>query len=133
MRLIIFPCCGLLSLLLSSCAFQNASRAIPSTPSTVSPGRSLGSATLQRDTLSHILFTDVISTNAAHEKCQDRTLIKMEVLERPQNVRMDGRKLVQGHWTERWTLNRCGKLVAYRVTYLAEEKTGISYDVKLDQ
>jgi hypothetical protein len=79
------------------------------------------------------LFTDVISTNAAHEKCQDRTLTKMEVLERPQNVRMDGRKLVQGQWTERWTLNRCGKLVAYRVTYIAEEKTGISYEVKPDQ
>jgi hypothetical protein len=88
---------------------------------------------LQRDTLSYLIVTDKIASGAAQAKCQDRTVVNTEVIEQPRDVRLEGKRLLQGRWTERWTLNRCGSLIPYRVAYVANEKTGISYDVTPDR
>ncbi len=84
---------------------------------------------LQRDTLSQLIVTDKIAAGSAQVKCQDRTVVNTEVIEQPQDVRLEGKRLLQGRWTERWTLNRCGSLILYRVAYVADGKAGISYDV----
>jgi hypothetical protein len=97
------------------------------------PGHSLSSPMLQRDTLSQLIVTDKIAAGAAQVKCQDRTVVNTEVIEQPQDVRREGKRLLQGRWTERWTLDRCGSLVLYRVAYSADGKSGISYEVTPDR
>jgi hypothetical protein len=81
---------------------------------------------LQRDTLSYLIVTDKIAARASQAQCQDRTIVNTEVIEQPHEVQLEGKRLLQGRWTERWTLNRCGTLIPYRVAYSADEKTGLS-------
>ena len=56
--------------------------------------------------------------------CAERKVTKTEVVE----ARPDGAPAV-----ERWTLDRCGKAVRYRVRYTASPKGGDDYDVQLEK
>ena len=122
-----------LCFLFLGCTAQRPPQTASFTSSTKLPGHSLSSPLLQRDTLSYLLVTDKIAARTTQAKCQDRTVVNTEVIEQPQDVRLEGKRLLQGRWAERWTLNRCGTLILYRVAYTADEKAGISYDVTPDR
>jgi hypothetical protein len=56
--------------------------------------------------------------------CTERKVVNAEVLE----ARRDGTPAV-----ERWTLDRCGKAVRYRVRYTPNPKGGDDFDVQLEK
>jgi hypothetical protein len=56
--------------------------------------------------------------------CTERKVVNAEVLE----ARRDGTPAV-----ERWTLDRCGKAVRYRVRYPASPKGGDDFEVQLEK
>jgi hypothetical protein len=57
-------------------------------------------------------------------KCTERKVVKTETIE----SRPDGTPSV-----ERWTLDRCGKLVNYRVRFTPNSKGGTDFDVQLEK
>jgi len=58
------------------------------------------------------------------KNCAQRKVAKIEVLE----TRPDGAPTV-----ERWTLDRCGKLVNHRIRFTANPKGGTNLDVQLEK
>ena len=81
------------------------------------PGETLASARLQYDVLQPILALD----RAADPSCKKREIANTEVLSRTASER-----------TERWTLNRCGKLVRYLVTVSPTPGGGTDFQVRMD-
>src|SRR5215475_2643838 len=108
MRRNLFLTPAVLCFLFLGCTAERPPQTAPSTFATKLPGHSLSSPMLQRDTLSYLIVTDKIAAGATQAKCQDRTVVNTEVIEQPQDVRLEGKRLLQGRWAERWTLNRCG-------------------------
>ena len=87
--------------------------ATANTTRSVVPGQTLGSPLLQRDTMDQLLSSDRI----AAPDCRQRTIINTEVLEK-----VDG-----DSWKERWSLDRCGKIIHYEIRYTADGKGGTSF------
>jgi hypothetical protein len=69
------------------------------------PGPTVASPVLQRDTLEMIHGLD----GAEDPSCDKRAVVKTEILKRP--ARSDD------HAKERWTLDRCGTMVPYLITF----------------
>ncbi|MBO3457324.1 hypothetical protein G7B40_005370 [Aetokthonos hydrillicola Thurmond2011] len=68
------------------------------------------------------------------DKCQDHHLINTEVIERPRDVHLEnGVVLQQGTWLERWTVNRCGTLIPYKVEYAADQHGGTFFKVMIEK
>ncbi len=60
----------------------------------------------------------------ADSPCPDRRIANTEVIEDPHDLRWEGEILVYAAWAERWTVDRCGTLVSYRVEYVFDASTG---------
>ena len=88
------------------------------------PGKTLGSATLQNDTRTQILFFD----QALFPECDTRRIVNTELLEVSEAARRG-----RGAWKERWHLDRCGKVIPYDVTYVPSEKGGTDIQLHLDR
>ena len=84
------------------------------------PGRSLASSRLQNDTMETIKVMESLGGKS----CTQRKVIGTEVIERGIDPKYDGDRLVEGKWTERWTVDRCGKVVRYRVMYSINQMGG---------
>jgi len=56
--------------------------------------------------------------------CAERKIVKTEVVQ----SRPDGTPTV-----ERWTLDRCGKMINYRVRFTQNSKGGTDFDVQLEK
>jgi hypothetical protein len=82
-------------------------------PGRTVPGETLASPELARSTLSNIMLFEQISGPG----CPDRKVVNIKVIEEPKNVRP-----IQGHWAEEWLVDRCGRVVAYKVEYTTDEK-----------
>lgn len=72
------------------------------------PGASLADRNLQADTLSCVSVLEGLETSG----CRDRYVVDTKVQERA---------LLPMSWTERWTVNRCGKNVVYKIFYVVLE------------
>ena len=107
----------IVGILLTGCATQTM------------PGQTLGHPILQRDTWSLMQAID----SAEDTKCKDRKVVNTEVTEKPRDVRFERERMLQGWWEERWTVDRCGKLVPYRVRYTADGKGGTYFTVGLER
>jgi hypothetical protein len=59
--------------------------------------------------------------SAAASTCGDRKVVKTAAID----IRPDGHA-----GTERWTIDRCGTTVAYRVTYMPDGKGGNTFTVE---
>ena len=81
------------------------------------PGNTVASPTLQRDTLQTILALDA----AEDQGCNQRKLVKTDIIKGP----AVGDKMV----VERWTLDRCGKMVPYTVTFTPSPRGGTDFRV----
>jgi hypothetical protein len=82
------------------------------------PGQSLADAQLQTDTFNMVLLRETISDNT----CGQRKVINTEVVESPRSVGVDP-------WAERWTVDRCGKLIYYRIGFVPDSKGGTDIHV----
>jgi hypothetical protein len=60
----------------------------------------------------------IIMDGPRDKNCAERKVVKTEVIEAR---------------VERWTLDRCGKLVNYRVRYSTNSKGGTDFDVQLEK
>lgn len=81
----------------------------------------MADATLQRDVLNYIVN---IFEMIADTPCQDRRIANTEVTEPPHDLQWAGETLVYGVWAERWSVDRCGTTVPYRVEYVYDAATG---------
>lgn len=79
------------------------------------PGKTGASPVLKADTVRALLMMDI----TYDRDCKERKVIDTEVVE----IHADGRAV------ERWTLDRCGKGVPYRVTYTPSPGGGTFYKV----
>lgn len=83
-------------------------------------GSAAETAQLRRDAEQMVLMMD----GPRDKNCAQRKIAKTEVLE----ARPDGAPAA-----ERWTVDRCGKLVSYRVRYAPNSKGGTDLDVRLEK
>jgi len=73
------------------------------------PGKSTAGPVLERDTLSMMMMFD----QADDKNCKERKVVNREIVSAsPQRAE------------EHWFVNRCGKLVRYRITYQADPRGG---------
>lgn len=77
------------------------------------PGRSLASASLKRETLESIRMRQSFSGSA----CSDNKVVDIQVIDQQVVPTYDGERPTAGKWTERWTVNQCGKVVQYKTEY----------------
>jgi len=82
------------------------------------PEKTKASARIQSDVMDviHVLET------ASGPSCDERKLVKTEVVQRATAVDYSA--------VERWTIDRCGKLVQYLVTFKPGANGGVDFSVR---
>jgi len=83
------------------------------------PGETGAAPALQRDVLQLMVTMD----SGADPACTDHKVINTEWLETNRETRTA---------VERWTLDRCGKKVGYRVTFMPAPQGGTNFSVKAE-
>jgi len=84
------------------------------------PGSSLANAVLQRDVAQQIAMLEMIFG----EGCKKSKIIDTEVIEPPATLNVDP-------WVERWTVDRCGTRVHYRVELTPSKGGGTDFGVSM--
>jgi hypothetical protein len=97
----------------------------PSLPTVPVPGQTLADYQLQGITLDFI----VIYEEAASPNCQTRRMVNTEVTAITQEFQFENNVLVAGAWIERWTIDSCGVVTAYKVTYTADGSGGTYFSI----
>ena len=85
------------------------------------PGNTVASPLLQRDTLTIINAMD----GAEDKACAKRTVVNTESIKTPARPDDTGE--------ERWTVDRCGKSIPYRVTFTPSARGGTDISVKQEK
>jgi hypothetical protein len=82
------------------------------------PGKTRASARIQSDVMDviHVLET------ASGPSCDERKLVKTEVVKRATAENFTA--------VERWTIDRCGKLIGYLVTFKPGANGGVDFSVR---
>jgi hypothetical protein len=79
------------------------------------------------------VFTPAMG-NAAESKLRDDVTATVMIMDGPRDKNCAERKIVKTEViearVERWTLDRCGKLVNYRVRFSTNSKGGTDFDVQ---
>ncbi|MCH8348102.1 MAG: hypothetical protein IH901_06385 [Proteobacteria bacterium] len=70
------------------------------------PGQSGADKKLQRAAFETVMIIDYSKDTT----CEQRKIVNTEIIDYPKNPGKDP-------WTERWTVDRCGKLVFYKVEF----------------
>lgn len=84
---------------------------------------------LQRDTLRHVTRID----SALDPACKgQRELVDTVVVKAPQGYRGKNGILLTGGWTERWTLERCGRRALYTIEFTADGRGGTFMRVSIE-
>lgn len=98
-------------------ASERCALAVCATAPAPVPGKSVASSELQRDIFQFILTLDVGGTS-----CNQRRITNMEILVAPEPS--NGFTAV-----ERWTLDRCGKIIPQRITLNPSPRGGTDFQV----
>ena len=80
------------------------------------PGESLADYTLQGDAGYVVMMLERI----IDDTCEQREFVNTEIIEYPENPGKDP-------WTERWTIDRCGELVYYKVEFTPSPSGGTDF------
>ncbi len=96
--------------LISSCA----------TKSVQLPGNTMADQVLQRDAAQFVMLLE----SAEQSRCAQRKIVNTEVKELPADAGKDP-------WVERWTVDRCGSLVYYKVRFTPSSGGGTDVAVTL--
>ena len=59
---------------------------------------------------------------ASDNTCDHHKVINTEIVGSPGSTAVDS-------WTERWTVDRCGKLIYYRIGFVPDPKGGTDFHV----
>jgi len=92
------------------------------------PGATQADAALQRDTQNYLLT--VGAALATDMSCPHARVINTEVVKQPRNVQVRDGRMVRGEWTEKWTVNFCGKSVAFEIQYRADGHGGVNFSAR---
>ena len=84
------------------------------------PGTSGAGYILQRDASQFVMILE----SAGDNTCKQSKIINTEITEHPKNPGKDP-------WTEKWTVDRCGKQVYYRVQFTPSPRGGTDFSVGL--
>jgi hypothetical protein len=84
------------------------------------PGNTMADQVLQRDAAQFVMLLE----SAEQSRCAQRKIINTEVKEPPADAGKDT-------WVERWTVDRCGSLVYYKVTFTPSPGGGTDVAVTL--
>lgn len=82
------------------------------------PGTSGANYILQRDASQFVMILEAAGDNT----CKQSKIVNTEITEQPNNPGKDP-------WTEKWTVDRCGKLVYYRIKFTPSPKGGTDFTV----
>jgi hypothetical protein len=63
--------------------------------------------------------------------CQSRRLVDTRIVEEDEAYVFRNGRLVDGKWSETWTLDRCGKNVDIRLDFEADGRGGTTFGVSL--
>ena len=96
----------------------------------VLPGDTLVDRVLQRDTFLLIAQKDLSALEGG--PCRTRQVTNTEVVLPLQEARVEGGRPVAGHWTERWTLDRCGTPVRYIIDFVTNPN-GTTFTTQLEK
>jgi len=96
----------------------------------VLPGDTLADRVLQRDTFLLIAQKDLSALEGG--PCRTRQVTNTEVVLPLQEARVEGGRPVAGHWTERWTLDRCGTPVRYIIDFVTNPN-GTTFTTQLEK
>jgi len=91
--------------------------ALPATTKKL-PGQSIANSQLQRDTMQLVALKEVVADNT----CKQRKVINTEIVDSPKTIGKDP-------WTERWTVDRCGNMVQYKINFTPDQKGGTDFTV----
>lgn len=84
------------------------------------PGNTKADPVLQRDAAQFVMLLE----SEEQSRCAQRKIINTEVKEHPAVPGKDP-------WIERWTIDRCGSLVYYKVIFTPSASGGTDVSVKL--
>lgn len=84
------------------------------------PGQSGANYILQRDASQFVMLLE----SAADNTCKHSKIVNTEIIDYPKNPGKDP-------WTERWTVDRCGNLVYYKVVFTPSPEGGTKFSVSL--
>jgi hypothetical protein len=94
------------------------------------PGQTLVSgsdATLQRDVLAD-LFT---AEKALSGGCKKSRVVDTRIVKAPKTLAQErGTGLAVAQWTERWTMDRCGKKVFYVIRFDMRGSAGTTFNIQ---
>ena len=90
------------------------------------PGETLGTIVLQRDTENQILLLDQVM----FPDCDTRRIVNTEVLEVSDETRNVKGRTVAANWKERWSMDRCGEIIPYEITYVPDGKGGTQIQIE---
>lgn len=89
--------------------------------------RTATSAVLASDVLQSVIFFDSLQDTS----CQSRRLIDTRIVKEDEAYVFQNGRLVDGKWTEIWTLDRCGKKAEVRLDFEADGRGGTSFGVSM--
>jgi len=84
------------------------------------PGQSGASYLLQRDASQFVMLLE----SSADNTCKQSKIVNTEIIDYPKNPGKDP-------WTERWTVDRCGSLVYYKVKFTPSSGGGTDFSVSV--
>jgi len=84
------------------------------------PGTSIADGTLQGDVAQAIAMSEMIYSDG----CKKPKIVNTDVVESPARLNVD-------RWVERWTVDRCGTAIYYRVELTPSKGGGTDYDVSM--
>ena len=93
------------------------------------PGQTVATPQLYQDTWNMIMMFEKTSGKG----CQNPKVVNTEIMELPKDFVLEGNIFMKGRVLERWTLDRCGESVPYRVEYTADGKGGTYFHVRLER
>ena len=103
------------TILIAGCATPSPSRSM-----TTLPGQSIANYVLQRDASQTVAILD----SAADNTCKQRKIVNTETIDYPKNPSKDS-------WTERWTVDRCGTLIYYKMGFTPSTRGGTDFSVSV--
>lgn len=83
-------------------------------------GETAASPILKRDTTQMVILVDSITD----QECSSRKIVNTEIIQ----MYSSGKSGI-----ERWTVDRCGKLINYRITFTPSPRGGTDFTVKLEK
>jgi uncharacterized protein YceK len=96
----------------------------------VMPGSTIADRILQRDTFLLLVQKDLSELEGG--VCRARKVTDTELLLPVEGAKVEDGRPVAGHWTERWTLDRCGAPVRYIIRFVTT-RTGTTFTTEREK